>query len=202
MKTIRLLSLFTFSYFLVIESLAQYKAGDAVSDFKLLNVDGRYVTLSQFEEAKGFIIVFTCNTCPVAKKYEDRIIELDHEFKTKGFPVIAISSNDKNINPGDSYEEMQKYSRKHNFTFPYLYDESQEVARRFGATNTPHVYVVSKKTGKYVVDYIGAIDNNADNPSAADKKYVVSAVNSLLKGEKPIVTKTVAIGCSIKWKRV
>jgi len=180
---------------------AQYKVGDAVSDFKLLNVDGKYVSLSQFQDAKGYIVIFTCNVCPVAIKYEERMINLDKEFRDKGFPVIAINSNDKKINPGDSYEEMQKLAKKRNFPYPYLYDESQEVARRFGATNTPHIFVVSNNNGTRKVEYIGAIDNNVDDPSAAEKKYVVGAVSALLKGEKPAITKTVAVGCGLKWKK-
>lgn len=178
-----------------------YKAGDYASDFKLRNVDGKLVSLSQFDNAKGFIVVFSCNTCPMVKKYEDRIIALNNEFSKKGFPVVAINSNDKTVSPGDSFEEMKNLANSKGYDFEYLYDETQAVARQFGATNTPHVYVLSKNDGKLKVEYVGAIDNNADNGDAADKKYVAETVNNLLKGDKPAITSSKAVGCGIKWKK-
>ena len=179
---------------------AQYKVGDQVSDFKLKNVDNQYVSLSQFPSAQGFIIVFTCNTCPFAVKYEKRIDQLNKDFSTQGYPVIAISSNDVNIKPGDSFEEMQKKAKSEAYSYPYLFDESQEVASRFGATNTPHVFVVAKDGNQLVLKYIGAIDNNVDDPSKADKKYVAEAISSLKEGKDPSVSATKAVGCGIKWK--
>jgi peroxiredoxin len=179
-----------------------YKAGDVVSDFSLKNVKGEMVSFSQFKDAKGFIVVFSCNTCPVVKKYQQRIIDLNDQFSSKGFPVVAINSNDKSVSPGDSFEDMQKYAKSKGFTFEYLYDESQEIARQWGATNTPHAYVLSKRDGKLIVDYVGAIDNNADEPGNADKKYVADAVNALLKSVPVAVRSTKAIGCGIKWKKV
>jgi peroxiredoxin len=180
---------------------APYKAGDVISDFSLKNVNGEKVSLSGFTDAKGFIVVFCCNTCPVVKKYEQRIMDLDRQFSSRGYPVIAINSNDKGVSPGDSYEEMQKKAKDKGYTFDYLYDETQDVAKLWGATNTPHAYVLSKKAGKLVVEYVGAIDNNADDPGMADKKYVADAVNALLKDEQVPVSATKAIGCSIKWKK-
>lgn len=178
-----------------------YKPGDVVSDIHLKNVDGEKVSFSQFKDVKGFIVVFSCNTCPVVRKYQQRIIDLNTQFSGKGYPVIAINSNDKEVSPGDSYEEMQKFAKDKGLAFQYLYDESQEVAKLWGATNTPHVYVLSKKDGKLMVEYVGAIDNNADDPGKADKKYVADAVNALLKNAPVQVSGTKAIGCSIKWKR-
>lgn len=178
-----------------------YKAGDIVADISLKNVNGKMISLSQFKDVKGFIVVFCCNTCPVVKKYQQRIIDLNTRFSNKGYPVIAINSNDKGVSPGDSYEEMQKYASLKGFTFQYLYDESQDIARLWGATNTPHVYVLSKKDDKLQVEYVGAIDNNADDPANADKKYVADAVNALLKNEQVAVKETRAIGCTIKWKK-
>lgn len=180
---------------------AQYKVGDVAGDFSLKNVNDKMVSLNQFQAAKGFIVVFTCNTCPVAQKYEKRIEALDKEFKSKDYPVVAINSNDGVTNPGDSFAAMQRRAKAESYTFPYLYDESQAVAKRFGATNTPHVFVLEKEGSKLVVRYIGAIDNNADDASAATKKYVQDAVNSLLEGKSPEVTATKAIGCGIKWKK-
>ena len=201
MKTTTLIASLILGLFLVTAVQAQYKVGDVVSDFSLKNVDNKNVSLAQYSAAKGFIVVFTCNTCPFAMKYESRVEELNKQFSLKGYPVIAISSNDAQAKPGDSFEEMKKKAKEEGFTFPYLYDESQTVAKQFGATNTPHVYVVSKESGKLVVKYIGAIDNNADDASKADKKYVADAINSLLEGKAPAVTATKAIGCGIKWKK-
>lgn len=178
-----------------------FKAGDKASDFSLKNVSGKSVSLSQFEDAKGFIVVFSCNTCPMVKKYEDRIIELNEQFSSKGFPVIAINSNDSKVSPGDSYEGMKKLVSEKGYKFEYLYDESQEVAKQYGATNTPHVYVLSKKDGELKVEYVGAIDNNSDEAAKADKKYVHDAVNAVLKGQQAPVAGTKAVGCGIKWKK-
>lgn len=180
---------------------SQYKAGDVAADFKLKNVKGETVSLSQFNDAKGFIVTFWCNTCPVVKKYDQRLQDINAEFASKGYPVIAINSNDKTVAPGDSFEEMQKVAKNKNYRFEYLYDETQETARAYGATNTPHVYLLSKKDGKLIVEYVGAIDNNADDASAADRKYLADAVNSLIRGESPAVKGTKAIGCTIKWKK-
>ena len=201
MKTRTLIASFILSLFLFTELQAQYKVGDVVTDFSLKNVDNKNVSLAQYPSAKGFIVVFTCNSCPVAIKYESRVEQLNKDFSAKAYPVIAISSNDIKINPDDSFEKMQKKAKDEAYSYPYLYDESQAVAKQFGATNTPHVYVVAKEGDKMVVKYIGAIDNNADNASKADKKYVSDAVNSLIEGKDIAVTATKAIGCSIKWKK-
>ena len=185
----------------VINGQSQYKAGDVASDFSLKNVNGETVSLSQFDNAKGYIVTFWSNTCPVAKKYDQRLQDLNTKYAVKGYPVIAINSNDPTVSPGDSFEKMRETAKERNYQFEYLDDATQEVAYEYGATNTPHVYVLTKKDGKLVVDYVGAIDNNADDASAADKKYVEDALNSLLGGENIAVAGTKAIGCSIKWKK-
>ncbi len=177
-----------------------YEVGDAVADFSLKNVDGKMVSLADFKDAKGFIVVFDCNTCPVSKKYNQRIIDLNSTFASKGFPLVSINPNSPEVSSGDSYESMVKYAKQKGYTFPYLYDASQKVASEFGATNTPHAFVLTKENGKLVVAYIGAIDDNASDGSSATQRYVESAVNSLLAGKKVTVQKTKAIGCGVKWK--
>lgn len=177
-----------------------YEVGDKVKDFSLKSVDGKMVSLADYKTAKGFIVIFDCNTCPFSKAYLNRIKALNDKYADNGFPVIAINSNDSKRSPGDSFKEMVKYAKKNDYQHPYLYDEDQSVATLFGATNTPHVYVLKKTGNEMVVDYIGAIDNNTKDADAADKKYVEDAVDALLKGQKPGVTKTKAIGCTIKWK--
>ena len=102
-----------------------YKVGDKAADFKLKNVDGKLVSLSNYSSAKGFVVVFTCNHCPYAQAYQDRIIALDNKFKSQGFPVIAINSNDPAISADDSYDKMVLRAKEKNYPFPYLFDETQ-----------------------------------------------------------------------------
>lgn len=177
-----------------------YGVGDYAVDFNLPNIDGKMVSMADYGDAKGYVIIFTCNTCPYAKAYESRIIDLDKQYASKGFPVIAINPNDLKQQPGDSMEEMQKRASNKGYSFPYLRDDSQEVAKAFGATKTPHVYVLNKESsGKLKVEFIGAIDNSPNNASDVSEKYVEDAINALLSGEKPTVTEKRAIGCTIKW---
>ncbi|MCW3160632.1 thioredoxin family protein [Chryseobacterium oryctis] len=184
-----------------ISSSKGYEVGDEATDFKLKNVDGKMVSLSDFKSAKGFIVIFTCNHCPYAKKYEDRIIELDKKYKYQGYPVIAINPNDPNVQPEDSYDKMIERAKQKGFTFPYLLDEGQKIYPQYGATKTPHVFLLQKENGKNIVKYIGAIDNNYENPNDVSEYYVQDAVNALIKGETVKTTKTVAIGCTIKVKK-
>lgn len=178
-----------------------YKVGDRASDFKLKNVDSKTMSMADYKDAKGIIVIFTCNHCPFAKKYESRIMDLDKKFKSKGFPVITISPNDPAIEPDDSFENMQKLSAEKKYSFPYLFDETQLTAKAYGATKTPHVYILQKDASGYIVKYIGAIDDNYDDEKSVKEKYVESAVDNLLAGKpvNPEVTK--AIGCGIKWKK-
>lgn len=178
-----------------------YQVGDTVDNFKLKNVDGKMVSLSDYASQKGVIVIFDCNTCPYSKRYNSRIIALNEKYASKGFPVIAINPNDPTISAGDSFEEMVKLAKQKNYTFPYLVDESQTVARAFGATNTPHVFVLQNQGGKFKVAYIGAIDDNPQNESGVEKRYVENAVDALLKGNSVPTTNTKAIGCTIKWSR-
>jgi peroxiredoxin len=187
--------------FIFINANAQVKVGDAAKDFKLKNVDGTYYSLKNDKEAKGFVVIFTCNHCPFSQAYEQRIIELDKKYKKLGYPVIAINPNDPIKVPEDSYEEMVKRAKEYQYTFPYLHDETQQTAKSYGAARTPHVFIVVKgKDNSYKVAYIGAIDNDTENENKDKTKYVENALEELLKGKEPKVKETKAIGCSIKWK--
>ena len=179
-----------------------YRIGDPVSDFTLKNFDGKMVSLSDYSGSKGVILIFDCNTCPYSKAYNERIIQLHKNYSPKGFPVITINSNDGETSPGDSFQQMVARARDKNYDFPYLLDDTQRVATAFGATNTPHVFVLKREGGAFIVSYIGAIDNNSRNGARADKKYVEDAVNALLEGKPVPVTRTKAVGCGIKWKEV
>lgn len=179
-----------------------YEVGDTVADFKLKNTDGKFVSLSDFKNDKGVIVIFDCNTCPYSKAYNERILSLNKKYASKGYPVVTINANDPEKSPGDSFNDMVEHAKKNNYDFPYLLDETQTVARTFGATNTPHVFVLKKDQDNFVVAYIGAIDNNVRDASGADKKYVEEAIDALLQGKPVSTTKTKAIGCGIKWKNV
>ena len=164
--------------------------GDQASDFSLANIDGKMVSMDSYENAKGYIVVFTCNNCPYAKAYQKRIAELHRKYSQRGFPVIAI-------NTSDSREDIIKRAKEQNYPFEYLHDETQNVSRAYGATKTPHVYILKKDK---TVAYIGAIDNNYKDATSADKRYVQEAVEALLANKEIEVTNTKSIGCTIKWK--
>lgn len=202
MKTIKVLSAFAFmllfSGFTTTLNAQGYGVEDIIEDFELKNIDGNMVSLSDYKDAKGFIITFTCNTCPYAVMYEDRIIELDKKYASKGYPVIAIMPNNVEVKPGDSFEAMQKRARTKGFTFPYLMDEGQKIYPKFGATKTPHIYIVQKTNKGMQVKYIGAIDDNYQDASAVKQRYVEDAVDALLEGKEVKEKETRAIGCSIK----
>ncbi len=178
-----------------------YVVGDKATDFKLKNIDESMVSLADFKKAKGFILVFTCNHCPFAIAYEDRIIELDKKYKKLGYPVIAINPNDPEAQPKDSYREMKIRAKDKGFTFPYLIDEGQKIYPQYGATKTPHVFILQKDKNDLIVKYIGAIDDNHKNAKDVTEKYVEKAVDALINGKEIATTSTAAIGCSIKTKK-
>jgi peroxiredoxin len=182
------------------EEITGYNIGDYATDFKLKNVDGEMVSLSDFPEAKGYIISFTCNSCPYSVLYEQRIIDLDNKYASKGYPVIAINPNDPAKDSDDSFEKMVERASQKNYPFPYLVDETQATTRAYGATNTPHMYVLQKDNDKHKVMYIGTIDNNPKNPGKVTKFYIDDAMSELLSGQEVKVSKTKAVGCGIKWK--
>lgn len=177
-----------------------YDVGDMARDFSLKNVDGKMVSLADYKDAKGFIIVFTCNHCPYAKLYEQRIIDLHKKYASQGYPVIAINPNDPVKQPDDSYENMQKRAKEKGYPFVYLFDDTQDIAKAYGATRTPHVYILNKVKDKYQVAYIGAIDDNPQSASDVETMYVENAIDAMKNGKKVAISSTKAIGCTIKWK--
>jgi peroxiredoxin len=184
-----------------VQPKAGYQVGDKVMNFNLKNVDGKPVSLDGNSSVKGYIVVFTCNTCPVAQAYEDRIIALDKKYASEGYPVIAINANDAALSSGDSFEEMKKRAARKSYGFAYLTDETQEVAKTYGARNTPTVFVVKRSGNDFILAYTGAIDNNTQDAASATEKYVQNAVDALLKEKTVSVPTTKAIGCGIKWKK-
>lgn len=185
--------------FLSVTAFAQgYEIGDKVEDFRLLNVDGRYVSMSDYVDAEGFILIFSCNHCPYVVAYEDRMIELHNEFAPKGFPVIAINPNDSIAQPQDSYSLMQVRAMEKNFPFPYVLDADQSVYPKFGATRTPHVFLVKRDGSDLRLAYIGAIDDNYQDAGAVEVRYLANAIHAVKNGKTPDPTVTRAIGCTIK----
>lgn len=170
-------------------------------DFKLKNVDGNIVSLSNYPYAKGFIIVFTCNHCPFAKLYPPRLNELNNRYKPMGVPLIAISSTDTIMYEEDTYPNMVTKAKEEQFNFPYLFDQMQEVAKNFKAQKTPHAFVIWKENNNWVVKYNGAIDDNGMDPEKVTENYVADAVNALLSGKLISTKETKSIGCQIAFRK-
>ena len=203
-KTIKIVSVLTIVLLLSAFSINKnidrsgYQVGDIATDFKLMNIDGNMVSLADFKNAKGFIVIFTCNTCPVSVANEDRIIALHEKYVDLGYPVIAINPNNPETSEGDSFDLMKVRAKEKGFKFPYLFDDGQKVYPKYGASKTPHVYILNKEDNGLVVKYIGSIDDSARNAGAVKTKYAENAVDALIKGSPIDVASTKAIGCSIK----
>ncbi len=175
-----------------------YQPGDTAIDFRLKSVDGTMVSMANYKNAKGFVVVFTCNHCPFAVKYEDRINDFAKKYTDKGYILLAINPNDPSVQAGDSFEKMQERAKEKGFVFPYLFDENQQIYPKYGATKTPHFFLLDKNR---VVKYIGAFDDNAEDSSMVKEHYLENAVAMLEKGQDPNPAITKAIGCSIKVKK-
>lgn len=199
MKMIALFVVFFTTLFTVNPPVANgYQPGDKATDFKLKSVDGKMYSMSDYKNAKGFIVVFTCNHCPFAVKYEDRVIALAKKYESKGYILLAINPNDPAAQPADSYDLMKVRAKEKGFTFPYLFDEGQKIYPQYGATKTPHVFLLDKNL---IVQYIGAIDDNVEDASAVKEKYLENAIAALESNSTPSPQTTKAIGCSIKTKK-
>lgn len=181
-----------------VKELPGLKVGDKAPEIALKNVDGKTVSFKDYKDAKGFIVTFTCNVCPVAQAYEERIIELHNKFASKGYPVIAVMANDPQVSTGDSFDKMQARAKDKKYPFAYLFDEGQKFTLQYGATRTPEIYLVDKNL---TVRYTGAIDDNAYDASGAKTKYVENAIAALEKGQDPNPSFTKAVGCGVKFKK-
>lgn len=177
-----------------LEEIGGYKIGDVATDFNLKNVDGVMVSLAGYENAKGYIVTFTCNECPFAKMYEDRLITLHNKYTPMGYPVVAINPNSPE-DEKEGYVAMQARAVEKDFPFAYLVDEGQKIYPQYGAVRTPHVFVLDNDRK---VQYIGTIDNNARAAEDADVHYVEDAIKALEAGKKPETNYTKAIGCPVK----
>ncbi|MGB3590390.1 MAG: thioredoxin family protein [Nonlabens sp.] len=178
--------------------IAGVQIGDRAPGFKLQNIDNSMVALSDYEDQAGVIVIFTCNHCPYSKAYEDRIIAIDKKYKVKGYPIIAINPNNPKDYPEDSFENMIKRAQDKGFTFPYLVDSRQSIYPLYGATKTPHAYLLNRENDQFTVRYIGAIDDNHQNVDKVKNHFLENAIDALIAGENIDPAYTRAIGCSIK----
>jgi peroxiredoxin len=180
-------------------NLYGYKLGDKVHDFRLPSTSGRTVSMAGYPDAKGFIVVFTCNSCLYSQAYEKRINRLDSIYTHNGWPVIAINPNNPALSPADAFDKMQERAKEKKYQFPYLYDAGQVTAEDFGAKHTPMVYVVKKdKSGDYLLKYAGTMDDNTWDDEDVTANYVSKAIAALAMNRDPEISYTKAIGCTIK----
>ena len=171
--------------------------GDEAAPFKLPGVDGETHSLTGQAEKAAVAVIFTCNHCPYARAWEDRIVSIQNDYASAGLQILAINANDADKYPDDSFPQMQQRAEEKGFNFPYLYDESQEVAATYGAERTPEVFLFD---GDQNLVYHGAIDDNYDDPDEINTHYLREAVEAVLSEEEPPTSHTSPVGCSIKWK--
>lgn len=176
------------------------KIGEKISDFKLKNVDNTLVSMSDFKNAKGFMIVFTCNHCPFAKLYSKRLNDLNKKYKPLGVPLLAINSMDSLLYKEESFELMQTKAKSDKINFFYLQDATQSVGKDFRAKHTPQAYVIWKEDNNWIVKYEGAIDDDGENPKKANP-FISKAVNELLSGKKVTLPQTESFGCRIFYRK-
>ena len=181
------------------KTLEMPKIGDSLF-FKLLGTNGKYLSLDDYNEAKGLIIIFTCNHCPFAKLYPKRLNALHESYKKKGVPLIAISSTDSVQYEEDDYAHMVNYAKKEKFKFPYLYDKDQSVAKHFKAQKTPHAFVIWRTGAKWQIAYEGAIDDNGMHANEVQQAFVANAVDALLAGKMVQNAHTKSVGCQIYFR--
>ncbi len=173
------------------------KQGMKAPSFALLATDDKQYKLETFQGKKALVIVFMCNHCPYVIAYVERIKKIEQMFRKSSVQFIAINANDPVKYPQDSFEHMKQFVEEKEITFPYLYDETQEVAKAYRALVTPHVFVFDEER-KLV--YQGGIDNNWESEEKASKHFLTNALNAVVKGQTPIQAQAPCIGCSIKWK--
>ncbi len=166
---------------------AGVEIGDKAPDFEAIGVDGKVVTLDSVKDAKVVVVNFTCNECPVAKAYEDRFIEFAQKYEDRGVKMLAI-----NVNVSENLEMMKERAQSKGFSFPYAYDESGDSARAYGATVTPHLFILDQDRR---IAYMGSFDDKMSEPT---ESFAVDAVEALLAGKKPETTTTKEFGCGIE----
>ena len=179
--------------------MANLKPGDKAVPFELPGVDDRRHALEDYADKESVAVVFTCNHCPYARAWENRLIEIQTDYAARGVQLVAISANDAKRYPDDSFPRMRDRSEEKGFNFPYLYDESQEVARAYGAQRTPEIFLFDKGG---TLRYHGMVDDNYDDPAAVRVHYLREALEAVLAGTEPSTAQTTPVGCTIKWRQL
>ena len=171
--------------------------GEAAPDFSLPGVDGKSYSLADFQDAKVLVVAFTCNHCPYVIGSEERMIRFHNDYASRGVAMVAINSNEAENHPTDSFEHMVERAQEKGFAFPYLRDESQDVALVYGALRTPHFYVFDAERK---LRYTGRMDDNPRNPGQETTHELRDAVDALLANHAPPVEMTNPLGCNVKWQ--
>jgi peroxiredoxin len=167
--------------------------GEKAPDFSAVpGIDEKKHGLGEYKDAKAVVVIFTCNHCPVAVAYEDRMVALQKEFKKQGVQFVAICSNSEDE---DTLPKLKERAEEKKFNFPYLHDDGQKVGRKYGAAVTPHVFLLDRKRN---IAYMGAIDDNMNAEKVA-KHYLSDAIKAVLAGKQPETTETRQFGCGIQY---
>jgi peroxiredoxin len=170
--------------------------GAKAPDFDLKGVDGKQHSLSDYADAKALCIIVSCNHCPTAIQYEDRMVKLQKDYADKGAQLVVINPNETDGHPTDSFDHMVGRAKEKSFNFPYLRDETQEIAKALGAVRTPEVFLFGPDR---TLVFHGRIDDNADNPSGVTRHDLREALDELLAGKPISVPDTPPVGCTVKW---
>lgn len=172
--------------------------GGYAPDFELPGADGSVHHLARYlEQYKAIGVVFMCNHCPYVKFYLERLKQIQADFGDQGFTLIGINPNDGKQFPEDAFDRMQPFVEANGLNFPYLRDETQDVAHTFGAEKTPHVFLLNQQG---ILCYSGAVDDNAQDPAAVTQNHLRDAIARILADEAIVPTSTAPIGCSVKWR--
>ncbi len=172
-----------------------------IQNFSLRNVNGQFIGLNDYPNAKGFVVIFTCNHCPFAKLYSERLNFIDAKYKPLGIPLLAINAMDSVVYEEETFDLMRERAKTEKFTFPYLQDAAQIVGKDFQAEHTPQAYIIWKeKNNTFHIKYAGAIDDNGQVPEKATP-YIPNALDELLQGKSVTHSKTKSVGCAIYYRK-
>ncbi|MDR7434348.1 MAG: thioredoxin family protein [Armatimonadota bacterium] len=177
--------------------MAALEIGASLIPFALPGTDGKIHRTEDYQDKRALAVIFTCNHCPYAQAWEGRLIQLQREYASRGVQFLLINPNDATKYPEDSFENMVRRAEEKGYPFPYLRDEDQTVARAYGATRTPEIFLFDQDR---VLRYHGAPDDNYENPAAVRKHYLRDALEAVLSGRSPQPAQTPPVGCTIKWK--
>lgn len=204
MEALKIILLSTFilcvSNTLIHSQISPSRIGTIISEFELRNTDNKIVSLNDFSDERGLIVVFTCNHCPFAKLYTKRFNDLNRKYKALNVPLVAINSMDTLVYDEERFSLMQMKAKKESYNFPYLCDAEQVAGKLFSAEVTPHAYVLWKENNNWVIKYSGAFDSNGAEPDKA-APFVANAVDELLAAKKVMNPETESFGCKIFYRK-